>query len=264
MSDRVGGAATADLGALAASDAVGGGRVSGLGFGVAHGDDLNCCERLSSLRGPSSVTAMLQVIGAGLPRTGTHSLKLALMTLLGGRCYHMSELFENLDDVAQWRTALDGDAGCLAGVLDGYTAAVDWPASALWPELAAMYPSALIVLSTRADAEGWWRSMDATIMEAYRTEREPEHREWSEMAVELWHREIGPTWEDPAMAIAAYERHNREVRASAPSGRLLDWSAVQGWAPLCTALDLPVPEEPFPHVNSTEEWEERRRSRELG
>ena len=34
----------------------------------------------------------LQVIGAGLGRTGTSSLKAALELLLGGRCYHMYEL----------------------------------------------------------------------------------------------------------------------------------------------------------------------------
>jgi hypothetical protein len=36
----------------------------------------------------------LQIIGAGLGRTGTTSLKLALEDLLGGRCYHMFEVRE--------------------------------------------------------------------------------------------------------------------------------------------------------------------------
>jgi hypothetical protein len=40
------------------------------------------------------MTAMaLRVIGAGLARTGTTSLKLALERLLGGPCYHISDLF---------------------------------------------------------------------------------------------------------------------------------------------------------------------------
>ena len=42
---------------------------------------------------------MLRVVGAGLPRTGTRSLKDALELLLGGRCYHMSEVFEHPEDV---------------------------------------------------------------------------------------------------------------------------------------------------------------------
>jgi hypothetical protein len=32
------------------------------------------------------------VIGAGLPRTGTTSMKKALEELLSGRCYHMEEV----------------------------------------------------------------------------------------------------------------------------------------------------------------------------
>jgi hypothetical protein len=35
----------------------------------------------------------LKVIGAGLPRTGTLSMKHALEQLGFGRCYHMEEVF---------------------------------------------------------------------------------------------------------------------------------------------------------------------------
>ena len=38
----------------------------------------------------------LKVVGAGLARTGTASLKLALEHLLGGPCYDMLEVFANL------------------------------------------------------------------------------------------------------------------------------------------------------------------------
>ena len=41
----------------------------------------------------------LQVIGAGIGRTGTNSLKVALEMLLGGPCYHMFELLNHLEDV---------------------------------------------------------------------------------------------------------------------------------------------------------------------
>jgi hypothetical protein len=39
----------------------------------------------------------LRVVGAGLGRTGTHSLKLALEQLLGAPCYHMLEVFGRPD-----------------------------------------------------------------------------------------------------------------------------------------------------------------------
>jgi len=42
----------------------------------------------------------MRVIGAGLGRTGTNSLKIALEMLLGGACCHMFELFQRPDDAA--------------------------------------------------------------------------------------------------------------------------------------------------------------------
>ena len=47
----------------------------------------------------------LRVVGAGLARTGTTSLRHALQTLLGGACYHMSEVFPRPDHVTAWHQA---------------------------------------------------------------------------------------------------------------------------------------------------------------
>ena len=45
----------------------------------------------------------LLVVGAGLPRTGTLSLKVALTHLLGGKCYHMEEVAAgDQQDVDAW------------------------------------------------------------------------------------------------------------------------------------------------------------------
>ena len=60
-----------------------------------------------------------------------------------------------------------------------------------------------------------------------------------------------------AEAKAAYERWNADVRARAPRARLLEWRASDGWEPLCKALGLPVPAEPFPRVNTREEFAAR-------
>jgi Sulfotransferase domain len=50
----------------------------------------------------------LQVIGAGLPRTGTASLKTALEQLGFGPCYHMSEVLAHPEHWALWLEAFDG------------------------------------------------------------------------------------------------------------------------------------------------------------
>jgi hypothetical protein len=110
----------------------------------------------------------------------------------------------------------------------------------------------LILLSTRS-AESWWESASTTI---FRASSRPEVRDtdWGRMWQELAARRFTPRLDDRAAAIAAYERHNADARARAPKTRLLEWTATDGWAPLCRALGVPVPAEPFPHANSREEF----------
>lgn len=72
----------------------------------------------------------LQVIGAGLPRTGTASLKEALELLLGGKCHHMRELPGHPFDLGEgWSHTLAGQTPDWKELFAGYVATVDWPAS---------------------------------------------------------------------------------------------------------------------------------------
>src|ERR1700731_2339994 len=98
----------------------------------------------------------LRVVGAGLGRTGTHSLKVAFEQLLGGPCYHMVEVLGRPDQRAVWASAARGEDIDWADFLSPYAATVDWPAAAFWKELSAAWPDAVIVLSTRKDAASWW------------------------------------------------------------------------------------------------------------
>ena len=104
----------------------------------------------------------LQVIGAGLGRTATNSLKLALERLLGAPCYHMLEVLAHPDHVAHWHAAALGEQPDWDAVYDGFRAAVDWPTAAFWRELMAVYPDAIVLLSVR-DPESWWTSAHNTI-----------------------------------------------------------------------------------------------------
>ena len=54
--------------------------------------------------------------------------------------------------------------------------------------------------------------------------------------------------------MAAYDRYNAVVREIIPRDRLLEWRAADGWAPICRALELPVPDRPFPWRNQRSEW----------
>src|SRR5215831_5036256 len=104
--------------------------------------------------------ADLRVIGAGLGRTGTHSLKLALERLLGAPCYHMAEVFRRPQDIPIWHAAAKGEP-------------VDWPPAAYWSQLAEVFPDAIIVLSVR-DADAWWKSASNTIFATYKRGPKPD------------------------------------------------------------------------------------------
>ena len=68
---------------------------------------------------------------------------------------------------------------------------------------------------------------------------------------------FGGRFEDRAHAIDVFERHNAEVRRALPAERLLVYEVGDGWGPLCEFLERPVPDAPFPRVNSTEEFRAR-------
>ena len=197
----------------------------------------------------------LKMIGAGLPRTGTHSLQIALEQLLGGRCYHMHEIPGHPFDLGEgWNRAMAGDTTVLDQFLDGYTASVDWPASMFWRELSQANPEALILLSVRENALTWWQSINETILPYARLAQD---RSWSggHGLTDLLKRFTGTEqWDDQTTMMAAYEQHNAEVRRIASPRRFLEWRAAEVWEPICRALDLPIPAFPFPWRNQRSEW----------
>lgn len=197
----------------------------------------------------------LQVIGAGLPRTATKSLSIALEQLLGGPCYHMRVIPGHPFDLGEgWRTALQGGTPDWDTIYNGYTAAVDWPTSAFWFELSQIYPNALIILSVRDSAQQWYESMNATVLHVARKALAPDWSEGRDL-LDLLERFTGQAqWDDAETLMKSYERHNAQVRTGVAAHRLLEWNAKEGWEPLCRALGKPVPDEPFPWTNKKEEW----------
>jgi len=200
----------------------------------------------------------LEVVGAGLSRTGTESLKRALEQLTGGPCHHMLEVFDHPESVALWHAVVRGESEDWDALMGGYRASVDWPASAYWPELSAANPDAIVLLSSRATPEQWWASMEQTIIPALTmdlppgAERMAPHRA---MVIDLFERRLTPDWRDPAAAMDAYERHNERVRRQVPPERLVDWQPSDGWEPICHALGVDVPSDPFPRKNNSDEFQ---------
>ncbi len=193
----------------------------------------------------------LKVVGAGVGRTGTHSLKLALEQLLGGPCHHMLEVLGDPAQVPGWMDAIDGKPTDWS-FLDRYVSLVDWPGASFWPELAAANPDALVLLSVR-DPEEWYKSASNTIFLAF-DHLPPEIAPWMNSVRKLLHDRFSDRFDDPQAMIAAYERHNDAVRTAIPPDRLLEWTPSDGWAPICDRLGLAVPDEPFPVTNTTDEF----------
>ncbi len=205
----------------------------------------------------------LQLIGAGLPRTGTTSVKAAVERLTGGRCYHMFEVFGHGDEhVNLWLRVFDGELDLLDRIFDGYVAAVDWPSSLLWRELAERLPDVPVLLTHRGDADTWWASADRTVWHAMRVQAEDSDRLPFNLAMRSrFHLDL----DDPEGIKAAYDRHQAEVRATIEPERLFEHVPGDGWGPLCRALARPEPADDYPHRNTTADfrrnagWESRDR-----
>lgn len=206
----------------------------------------------------------LDVVGAGFGRTGTLSLKHALETLGFDRCYHMLEVRKHPEHQAMWSAAQRGDAVDWDALFEGYRAAVDWPACNSWRTLSEHYPDAKVLLSTR-DPERWYESVRNTIYPSSTAnlhsddEAERSRSEW--VTEIIWDGVFDGRLEDRGYAIEIYNAHIEEVSASVAAERLLVFEASQGWEPLCEFLGRPVPAEPFPRVNTSEEFRERRARR---
>jgi hypothetical protein len=166
----------------------------------------------------------------------------------------MYEVARRPPDVACWAAATRGEAVDFAALLAGFGAIVDWPGAAFWREIAAAADDPLILLSTRASADQWWDSVEATILRVVGEPADDHTNERREMIRGMLEARFTPRWREREEAIAAYERHNADVRASVPRERLIDWRPGDGWEPICSALAVDLPDSPFPHVNRAQEF----------
>ena len=203
----------------------------------------------------------LEIIGSGFGRTGTASLKLALERLGFGPCHHMHEVLPDPPQVSNWQAVAAGKAVDWDTVFAGYRSQVDWPGAHVWRELAAHYPQAKVIHSVRPE-ESWWRSFSTTIARVFLNARAlppmpPHVFDMIDATVEMVQAQtFGCPADDREGVLAAYRKREAEVRAAIAPGRLLVFDVAEGWEPLCRFLGVPVPEEPFPKVNSSEEfWE---------
>ena len=209
------------------------------------------------------------VIGAGLPRTGTNSLRIALSHLLDGPVNHMYYIIENgLSESLFWIDVLDGKLNNSEIQKEfknrGFRASVDYPSAHLYKTLMKVFPEGKIILTVR-DPESWYKSVMNTISWGHQqSKRFPlnlynyldyTERKRQEMIGKVkfgsksYHEII---LEGKNEALKLYENWIAEVKSNVPKDKLLIFDVKQGWKPLCQFLDVPEPNVPFPRTNDTE------------
>ncbi|SPN99039.1 uncharacterized protein DNG_02078 [Cephalotrichum gorgonifer] len=221
---------------------------------------------------PGPLGTKFRVIGAGMSRTGTKTLNEALTILYNGPVHDsgVQSTGGTRQQISQWMKVMDiapkKDRSVaddkklkqlLFSLLDGYIATMDCPAALLTPELMEVFPDAVVIATTR-DPESWWRSMQYI---------QTMTSNWYIPFLLMWVPNIGTygIWREKFkyMALWRYgvdmfdeqtlEAHEDHLRAVVPKEKLFWYEVKQGWEPLCKILDLPVPDQPFPHNNSKAE-----------
>lgn len=197
----------------------------------------------------------MKVIGFGLGRTGTYSLKTALEELELGPCHHMERVAQNMPvQLPLWKEVLNNPTN-FEDVYEGMQSAVDWPTAAFFKELYKTYPNAKFILTLRSK-ESWAESFGSTIYKllAGRDKAPASVQDWLNMVVKVIEKSGFSMDLDYNGLAERFEAHNKAVQDLIPPEQLLVYQVKEGWEPLCKFLNLEVPTKEFPRTNNREEF----------
>ena len=195
----------------------------------------------------------LKIIGAGMGRTGTASLKVALEALGIGHCYHMTEVLKNPECITDWINAAEGNADW-DKIFNEYSATVDNPGCNYWKELADYYPEAKVILTVR-DSDKWFESTNETI-HSVEFASFIKNSPFGEMVQKTVWDMMGNRMQDRNHMVDFFNNRTSEIIDYIAPERLLVYQVSEGWEPLCTFLNVPVPDTEFPRINSRDETKE--------
>ena len=228
------------------------------------------------------------VIGAGLGRTGTHSLRAALMNLGYSKVFHMKEILDGVANPEPWFELARSErkAGTklpdlalqtAQGVIDqGYMATTDYPTCLLYPEFLQLKPNGKVILSVRSNPKDWEISVMDTIGIIHLPLLKPPFSYMpffqgfaSSLAPWIWERTggIAPLGglEYPFDSLGehdlegSYTQWLNTVKETVPPSQLLIHHAKDGYAPICEFLEIPkhdCPKEPYPYIADTKEMKD--------
>lgn len=225
-------------------------------------------------------------------RSGTHSLAHALRILGHERILHA---VENILDNNEWAGYFRASWACSQYLREsGYRPAwaknmalthpwtvEDWDAlfgdyqgltdsAAMFaPELVQVYPNAKFIVCHR-DLDAWEASFDRALIRCF-------HQGWVGWLFREWVSPLAGIWLMQAQwgcligwtraqttdgmrnnLRKRYDEHFAEIRRLVPKEQLLEFKLGDGWGPLCEFLNCPIPDVPYPHMNSSKDIDKAR------
>jgi hypothetical protein len=170
-----------------------------------------------------------KVFGIGLNKTGTSSLNKAL-NILGIRSLHDPN---GVPEILKYEKKNNLKTLSTLNEFKGFS---DYPFDKIFKELDKAHPNSKFILTIR-DLKSWLISRKNHVL---RNQKNPNYKGW-------WLKVNIPKW------IRAWKKHNADVREyfkNRPDDLLIiDICNGEGWGKLCPFLDLPIPNQPFPHKN---------------
>lgn len=183
----------------------------------------------------------MQILGAGLSKTGTTSLAHALSTL-GYETIHcdgerLNHVIFGVANAPNFR------------VYDDVDAVTDLPTAYFYRELIDAYPNLRVILTVRPE-DDWWRSVEHHFNRRFPVaDRTEDEFRWRLRSLAY-----GSPMAQEFLFRKRYREHNEGVVAQVVPDHLLvmDITRGDGWETLCGFLDQPIPNVEFPHENKTD------------
>lgn len=232
----------------------------------------------------------MKIINVGLGRTGTLSTCTAYEQL-GFKSHHMKSVMvdpqnRSSDEVIDfWIKCFElkeaGQKKELLGQLKQemayFSASCDHPSANFYEELAELYPEAIFMLNVRDSPEAWAKSVINSIANYVDLQFHPIYgnfmyfiggsKNFADMAKFLFktptnNHKFPEDWKNVEFLKRHYIDRNQKVREffRRPENQHLnffEFNVKSGWEPICSALGVPMPDQPFPRVNDTAEQQAR-------
>lgn len=221
----------------------------------------------------------LEILALGLSRSGTDSLRNALLELGYAEIHHGFHFILNVSEAPQWlrlhhAKATDNHSALTARDFDkalgNCMAVTDAPSCMFAPELIRAYPDAKIIINKREDVEAWYQSNLASVLRqnagGYQYVRSYFESEifWIQRVLQAIFMGYF-RWDFAGYGKEVYRQHydeiDRVIAEEEKAGRrrqVLRWKIEDGWKPICEFLGKEVPRRDFPSGNTPKEFEERR------